>query len=306
MHKRLLILWFTVAVLRPPEQLSGQFTDPHTYDNNPVDVNELELGYGYAHSNTSIDTSLVVSGAKLNLNLGTLDYTRYFGFLHRLAWVEAIVPLAGLDGAITGTNIQGSTTGAGDSGYEVAILLVGGPALTVKQFANYKPTTTLGVSLAVTAPTGQYDPNKLLNLGSDRWSFRPEIGVSHPFGPEQKWQFDAYANLYFYTDNTSYHGLENLRQQASPGFEGHISHYFGDRVWVSLDTRYSFRGDTFIDGANQNNPQRNFVLGSEVNISLNAQNSVVFEFAKPLVHKNGPSYAGFSVKYDYTWGKGYR
>ena len=88
-----------------------------------------------------------------------------------------------------------------------------------------------------------------------------------------------------------------------PALEGHISYSLTDSLWASLDTRYSFRGTTFLNGLTQNNPQQNFVLGSEVNISLSAQNSLVLEFAKALVHGNGPALGGFSVKYDYTWGK---
>jgi len=286
--------------------MCAQFTDPRNYDNTPVGVNQLELSYAYAHSNASIDTSIIVAGAQFNLNQGTLDYTYYFGFLHRLAWVEPSVPIAGLNGSITGTNIRGSTTGAGDSNYQVALLLKGGPALTMSEFANYKPTTTVGVSLSVTAPTGQYSPDKVLNLGSDRWSFKPEFALSHPFGPEQKWEWDAYANVYFYTDNTSYHGVEILRQRPLPGLEGHISYSFNNNVWASLDTRYSSRGVTLLNGVSQDNPQQNFTLGSEVNLSLNSQNALVFVFATALVHKNGPVYTGFSVRYDYSWGKGFK
>jgi hypothetical protein len=142
-------------------------------------VNQFELAYAYAHSDVSIDTSLVVAGARFKLNQGTFTYTRYLGFLHRAAWVEASVPLANLSGSISGTNVQGSTTGSGDSSYAVAALLKGGPALSADQFADYQPTTTVGVSLTVSAPTGQYNSNKLLNLGSDRWSFkfRAEVAV---------------------------------------------------------------------------------------------------------------------------------
>jgi hypothetical protein len=162
------------------------------------------------------------------------------------------------------------------------------------------------VSLTVTAPTGLYHPNKILNLGSDRWSFKPEIALSHPFGPGQRWQLDAYASAYFYTDNTSYHGREVLRQQPLPGLEAHLSYSFNDRLWASLDTRYSFRGPTLVNGVDQNNAQRNFIVGSEVNVSVNSRNSLLFEFAKALVHQNGPALVGFSVKYDYIWGKGLR
>jgi len=303
MNRRLLLTGLALSVLYAQERACAQFTDPRTYENTPVGTNQLELAYAYAHANSSIDTSLIIAGAKLNLNQGIIDYTRYFGLLHRLMWVEAGVPVAGLGGSVSGTNIQGSVTGAGDSSYSLGMLLKGGPALSVEQFEHYKPSTTLGVSLAITAPTGLYRPNRILNLGSDRWSFKPEFALSHPFGPEQKWEFDAYANVYFFTDNATYHGIQILRQQPLPGIEGHISYSFNDSIWASLDTRYSFRGATFVDGATQNNAQENFILGSEMNVSLNSRNSLVFEFAKALVHNNGPAVVGFSVKYDYTWAR---
>jgi hypothetical protein len=268
-------------------------------------TNQLELAYAYAHANASIDNSLIVAGARFNLNQGTISYTRYFGFIHHLVWAEASVPLAGLNGSITGTNIRGSVTGTGDSSYTVSALLKGGSALSVAQFADYKPITTVGMSLTITAPTGQYSSDKILNLGSNRWSFKPEIAISHPFGPEQKWEVEAYANSYFFTDNTSYHEREILRQHALPGLEGHISYSFLDRLWASLDARYSFRGTTFIDGVDQNNAQQNLSLGSVVNLSFNSRNSLVFEFDKSLVHRNGPAVSGFATKYNYSWGKGY-
>lgn len=305
-NKRLLFACFILAVSYIPDEACAQFTAPRAYDNTPIGTNQLELSYSYVHANASIDTSLVIPGANFNLNQGTIDYTRYLGLLHRLTWAEATLPVAGLSGSITGTNIQGSTVGVGDSSYQLAMLLKGGPALTMAQFQSYKPTTSLGVSLTFTAPTGSYHSNKILNLGSHRSSFKPEIALTHPFGPEQKWEFDAYANAFFYTDNTSYHGSEILRQEPLPGLEGHISYSFNDSVWASLDTRYSFRGTTFLNGVTQNNAQRNFILGSEMNISLNPRNSLVLEFGKALVHDNGPALVGFSVKYDFTWGKGYR
>jgi hypothetical protein len=304
MSKRLLYTCLALAVLHVAGSARAQFTDPRAYNNTPIGINQLELGYAYVRENASIDPSLIVPGAKFNLNQGLIDYTYYFGLFHRLTWVEAGIPVADLSGSITGTKIKGSATGTGDFSYQLGALLKGGPALSVDQFENYKPTMTLGVSLSLTAPTGLYDPNKLLNLGSDRWSFKPEIALSYPFGPEQKWEFDAYGNAYFYTDNNSYHGAETLRQGPLPGVEGHISYSFNDRLWASLDTRYSLHGTTFVSGVDQDNAQQNFILGNEINISFDSRNSLVLEFAKAVVHQNGPSLTGFTVKYDYTWGKG--
>jgi hypothetical protein len=295
-----------MAFFLAPWAARAQFTDAHSYDNTPVGTNQLEFDYAFVRANASIDSSLIITGAKIDLNQGTIDYTRYFGLLQRLAWVEAAVPIAHLSGSITGTNIQRSTSGLGDAGGAVGILLKGGPALTVPQFKDFTPTTIIGMSLTVTSPTGAYDPNNLLNLGADRWSFKPEIALSRPFGSEGKWQLDVYANAFFFTDNTTYRGKEILRQQPLAGLEGHISYAFTDRLWASFDMRYSFRGTTLVDGVDQDNPQQNVVVGSEMSVSINDRNSLLIEFAKAPVHHNGPAVAGVSVKYDYAWGSGYR
>jgi hypothetical protein len=305
LKKRLLFACLAL-VFYFPQQAPAQFTDPRTYTNSPAGLNQLELGYAFVHANSSIDTSIVVSSANVNLNQGTIDYTRYFGLLHRLMWVEAAIPVAGLSGSVSGTAIQGSTTGSGDSSYSVAMLLKGAPALRASQFESYEPVTTLGVSFTMTAPTGSYDPNKILNLGSDRWSFKPEVGLSCPLGIKQKWEFDAYGNVYFYTDNSSYRGREVLRQEPLPGVEAHLSYTVNDRISASLDTRYSFRATTSVNGVDQNNPQRNLTLGNELNVSLNNRNALILEFAKALVHHNGPALTGFSVRYDYVWGRNHR
>jgi hypothetical protein len=306
MCKRLAFVCLAVAVVYIPDRLYAQFTDPRNYENTPVGVNQFELAYAYAHSNASVDTSLIITGAQLNLNQGIIDYTRYFSFFRRTAWIEGTLPLAGLSGSVSGTNIRGSVTGAGDSSYQLAMLVKGGPALNVTQFESYTPTSSVGVSLTISAPTGRYDANKILNLGSGRWSFKPEIGISHPFGPQQRWVVDGYANAYFFTDNTSYRGREILRQEPLSGLEGHVSYSFTPNLVAALDTRYSFRGNTFVNDLNQNNAQQNFVLGSEVNVSLNPQNLLVFEFGKALVHQNSPTATGFALKYFYSWGKGYK
>jgi hypothetical protein len=299
-----LLVCAALGVAGCPGLLRAQFTDPHTYDNSPVGINQFTIGYGYVHANASLDPSIIIAGAKLNVNTGILDYTRGVSFFHRYAWVEASVPLAGLSGEVTGTAIQGSVTGAGDATFIFGTLLKGGPALSVQDFPNYEPTTTLGASVTVTAPTGLYHADRILNLGSNRWSFKPEIAVSHPFGPNRNWEVDGYTNASFFSDNTTYHGREILRQEPIPGFEGHLSYSFTSDIWASVDTRYSFRGNTLVDGIDQDNSQRNLAVGSEVSISLSPQHALLLLFAKGVWHRNGPAYVDVAVKYLYSWGRG--
>jgi hypothetical protein len=305
MKGHLLFVWCALLIA-DPRLADAQFTDPHTYDAAPTGINVVEVAYAAAHADASIDTSLVIAGAHLFLNQGTIKYDRYFGLFDRLTWAEAAVPVAGLSGSVTGTQIQRSTAGLGDSSYALKMLLMGGPALTVDQFGDQNPTTRVGVSITVTAPTGSYNPDRILNLGADRWAFKPEVSLSYPFGRDQKWQLDSYANVSVFTDNTAYHGVEILRQEPLLGLEEHVSYSFSDNVWVSSDLRYAFRGATDVDGINQDNPQHQLTVGSETNVSLNSRHALIFEFAKAVVHRNSPNAVGIAVKYDVTWGKGYK
>jgi hypothetical protein len=293
-----------------PPAACAQFTDPRTYTAAPVGLNDLEFDYTHAHANASIDTSLVVGSTNLELNKGTLSYTHNFGVFGHFAWITPSVPFASLRGSAASSDISadisGSSTGTGDSSIEFAGLLMGGPALSAQQFATHKPTPSLGVSLTVTIPTGEYNADKLLNLGSHRWSFKPEIGLSYPFGPEQKWVFDACMNAYFFTDNTAYRGVEVLHQEPLPGLEAHISYDITASFWASLDTRYAFRGETVVDGVEQQNAQQSLIVGSEAHWSPNSHNSLNLVFAKAVVHSNAPAYTGIVVKYVYRWGKGYQ
>ena len=280
----------------------AQFTDAGNYAEGPVGLNSLEFTYAYVRGTASIDTALVVGSENLDLNKGTFSYTHNFSMLGRLAWVSANVPLASLTGTVTGTNASGSTSGIGDSSFELAMLLKGGPALSAAELASYERTMILGMSLTVSVPTGEYDGNKVLNLGSHRWSFKPELGISYPFGPERKWEVDGYINAYFFTDNTSYRGVEVLHQEPLPGLEAHLSYSVTPGFWMSLDSRYAFRGETVVDGLEQNNTQENLTVGAEASWTPNAHNSLDVVFAKALVHRNAPSYTGVSLSYTYSWG----
>ena len=306
MHRRVLLAFVAIGAFCFPRYGYGQFTDPRTYANTPADLNQLELDYAYASSNGSIDTALVIRGAHLDLNQATVSYTRTFGVLNNLAWLKASVPFASVSGHVSGTSLSRSVAGGADASLEIGALLVGAPALSAAEFETYQPATTVGVSLTVTGPSGEYDPNKVVNLGSDRWSFKPQIGISYPFGPEQKWVFDSYLYAYFFTDNTAYHGKEVLSQRPLPGLEAHISYNVAPNFWASLDTNYCFRGSTIVDGVGQDDAQKSLAVGAEANWALNSRNSIALVFAKAIVHENAPAYTGVSLKYFYTWGRGYQ
>jgi hypothetical protein len=284
-----------------PAVLHAQFTDPRTYTAAPVGISQLELDYGHLSADSSLDTSIEVVGAHVDVNALALSYTHNFAMLGQLAWVKLGIPFASVSGSVAQTSYSRSITGAGDASLEFATLLKGGKAMREAEFATYTPETTVAFSMTVSAPTGQYSPDRLLNLGSNRWSFKPEFAVSMPFGPEQSWEADVYVNAYFFSDNTEYHGREVLRQDPLPGVELHLSHDFTHTLWASIDLRYAFRGYTVVDGQNQDDGQELLIAGAEATWSPASNHTFVFLLAKSMVYRNAPSETLVGLKYAYHW-----
>jgi hypothetical protein len=93
--------------------------------------------------------------------------------------------------------------GWGDAKLRVAMNLIGAPAMTPREFAQREPKTTLGVSVTVSVPTGEYFSDKLVNIGTHRWAAKTELGVTHPVG---KWLLEAYAGAWWFEDNDDFFG----------------------------------------------------------------------------------------------------
>jgi YVTN family beta-propeller protein len=139
-----------------------------------------------------------------------------------------------------------------DSVFRISVNLKGGPAMAPKEFTNWKQKILLGASLKVTAPTGQYDPTKLINWGANRWSFKPEFGYSQRWG---HWVVDGYVGFWFFTTNQDfwsrniyYPGTRSQSQNPIGALEGHLSNDFKPRLWASLDGNFWFGGSTSVNG----------------------------------------------------------
>ena len=110
-------------------------------------------------------------------------------------------------------------SGLGDPRFRFSINLFGAPALSAKEFANYQQDLIIGASLQVSAPLGQYDDSKLLNLGNNRWSFKPELGISKAWGP---WTVEVAPSVTFFTDNTDFFNGSTFAQAPIYAVQGRL------------------------------------------------------------------------------------
>jgi hypothetical protein len=166
------------------EMVSAQDLSPRAYVITPLHSNAITLTWSFYDGSINYNGALPVSGATGTYSVPIFSYYHAFSFFGRSANVVAALPYAA-------GNFQGTVMGAGthlyrsgllDSVYRFSVNLKGGPAMPVEKFVKWRQKVLLGASLKVVAPTGQYDPTKLINWGTNRWSFKPEFGYSQRWG----------------------------------------------------------------------------------------------------------------------------
>src|SRR5260370_17866115 len=136
----------------------------------------------------------------------------------------------------------------------MSVNLLGAPGLSAKDFASYRQDLIAGVSLQFSAPLGQYDNSKLLNLGNNRWSFKPEFGISKAWGP---WTFEVAPSVTVFSDNTDFFGGNTFSQSPIYAVQGHILYTFQSGIWMALDGIYFAGGRTALNGAKSTNQHAN-------------------------------------------------
>ena len=154
-----------------------------------------------------------------------------------------------------------SREGIGDTKLRLAVNLIGGPAMTPREFAQREPQTTLGFSVSVNVPTGEYDDTKLVNLGTNRWAAKTEFGLTHPVG---KWLLEAYAGAWWFDDNDNFFGGQLREQDPLASIQAHVSYTFKPRLWMALNTTYYEGGQTTVNGVDQDGPPVQFARRRDV------------------------------------------
>src|SRR5580704_15972055 len=199
MRRIMKLAWSIAAVACSLQGLKAQDLAPRAYFISPLRSNAITLTESFFNGDIDYNGVIPISDARGIYNIPTLSYYHSFGFFGRSANVVASLPygVGNFQGTV-GTEMHVYRSGLLDSIYRVSVNLVGGPAMPVEKFVGWKQKKLLGASLKVIAPTGQYDPTKLINWGTNRWSFKPELGVSRRWG---HWVVDSYGAVWLFTTN---------------------------------------------------------------------------------------------------------
>jgi hypothetical protein len=287
------------CVLAGASEARAQDLEPKAYSASPVGASFLVLGLSRSTGSILTDPTLPLKDvdAKLNGIPVAAGYT--FGLFGKLALVTLAVPYAWGDvsGLVFEEARSVSRSGLTDARAKFSVNLVGNRAMGAREFVKTPRKTIVGTSLTVTPPTGQYDGTKLINLGTNRWGFKPEVGVSVPKGP---WDFDAYLGAWFFTDNPDFFPGGHVRSQNRVvALQGHASYTFKPRLWAAIDATWYEGGGASVDGGEPSGAMNNSRLGATVSFPMGRYQSLKFAYSSGVAVRTGTNFRTLSVGYQF-------
>ena len=279
----------------------AQELEPRTYANTAIGVNLIGANLGFSRGNILLDPALPIENLEGDVNYGLLRYMRSFGLLDRSAKFKVLIPFTTGDweGELGGDSASRSASGAGDIRATLEWNFYGAPALNAEELLKFEQQTIVGVSLRVIIPTGEYDSMKLINLGSNRWSYRLEVGASRGFGA---WSVEGAANVWLFGNNDNYFQGNYLQQDNLWIVKTHLVYTFRPGLWLGAGVGYGNGGRTIISGIPRDNRQENWRIGANAAYALNKRHGISLSIGTGFNQGAGGDFDTFAFGYQYAWG----
>jgi hypothetical protein len=281
----------------------AQSIEPRAYSNAPVGVNFLVAGPYYTRGGLSFNTSLPLTDPNLKTSNAVVGYARTLDLWGKSGKFDVIVPYTWLSGSATyqGDPVEREVDGFADPLFRLSMNFYGAPALTLPEFKAYEQDLIVGASLQVSVPAGQYDSTKLVNIGTNRWSFKPELGVSKALS-DLTLEFKAGVTLF--TTNDDFYNGNRRSQDPLYSIGAHAIYNFRSGIWASVDATYFAGGRSTLNGALQNDLQRNWRVGGTLSFPVDVRNSIKLYASSGVSARTGNSYDLIGIVWQYRWGGG--
>lgn len=275
--------------------------EPRAYSSSPEGTNFLAVIGGGTHGAILFDASLPITDVTADLGNATLGYGRTFALGGRQALVTLAVPYlwGHVQGEVLEQRNRVTRSGFADVRFRTSVNLLGPGAMSVEEFRKAPKQTILGVSLTIQVPMGEYDATKLINLGTNRFGFKPEVGVSVPVG---RWYLDAYAGVWFFETNSDFFPGDTTRRQ-DPLFtlQGHASYTFPNRAWMAFDVTWYGGGSATVDSGSPSERQSNTRGGATFSFPLTSRQSIKIAAATGASTRAGSDFDSWIAAWQLTW-----
>ncbi|QFU76821.1 transporter [Halioglobus maricola] len=293
---RILLLCLGLLIGAP---LTAQEMTPRAYWPIPLETQVLTVGALYTTGDIVPDPSLPVTGLDSKIATGLLGYLRSMSLFGRSANFILEVPYSNGTSEVEHSElglVERDYRGLGDIAATVSVNLMGAPAMTKADFSQFRhdPKPVLGASLKVVAPTGEYEDDKVLNVGANRWAAKAELGYIALLAP--RWLLELHAGVWLFGDNDDFLGLTK-EQNDIYSAQAHLVHRFSPGFWVSVDMTAYKGGRSTLDDVRLDDLQRDSKLGLTAVFPLARGHGLKASWATGSVNDSDESFNIYSISY---------
>jgi hypothetical protein len=267
----------------------AQSIEPRSYSNAPIGMSFFIAGFALTEGGLALDPAVPLTEPDLRTMSGVVAYARVLDFAGRSAKFDVIAPYAFLDGhaLYQGEPVAREISGFADPAFRLSVNFYGAPALSAEEFRNYRQDLIVGASIQVTAPLGQYDETRLVNIGMNRWTVKSELGISQAVAA---WTFEAKAAVTLFTDNDEFYGGQTREQAPLYSSQGHAIYNLPRGRWASVDVTYFTGGRTTIGGTSKQDLQRNWRAGTTFALPVGARDSIKLYASRGVSARTGNNF----------------
>lgn len=290
-----------ISLLGKFSGINAQSLEPRAYSNAPVGLNFILTGYQNSSGALVFDTSLPILDANADVDMGFFGYVRSLGIAGNLAKVGLILPYASLSasGIVDGSFTTRDTNGLADPTFFFSYNFYGAPALSMKEFISSEPGLVSGFTLKLTAPLGEYESDKIINISTNRWSIESGLGVSKPVG---NWTLEASAAAIYFTDNNNFDSGKTRQQDNIYSTQFHLTYSFPRSIWAAISATYYTGGRTTIEGVENNDLLENWRIGLTLSLPVDRFQSIKFNGSTGVSQRTGTDFDSIGLAWQYRWG----
>jgi hypothetical protein len=284
----------------------AQDIEPRRWNHLPIGSNFAGMGYAYTTGDISLDPELRIQNGQFDLQTIAVKYIGSFELLGKSARVDLSQPyqIGHWQGLLNGVPAAADRSGFADTSVRFAVNLFGAPPLAGKEFAKYRATkadneTIVGVGLVLQFPDGQYYDNKLINLGDNRFTFRPQLGAVHNWG---KWSAELTVQGWLFTDDNDFFNGHRLQQDPVYTADANLVYTFRPGLWAAGSLGYAGGGTTSVNGVSNGNNESSVGWGCSFGLPISHTVGVKFAYTGVNTEvKTGTDWNTFSCGISVMW-----
>ena len=281
----------------------AQELDPGAYAVAPIGVNVFILTNSSSFGDLAFDPAGPIDEASAAINTTVFGYVRVVNVAGRSGQIAIGVPVVAghLEGRYLGEPAEVDRYGPGDTRVRMAVNLYGAPAMDRKAFVQHRRPRLVGASLTVGVPTGRYSSERLINIGSNRWAFKPEIGLMMARG---RWTFETYGGVWLFTKNADFYRGSVRTQDPIGSLQFHVQYMFGPRLLLSANSNFYTGGRTTVNDRENLDLQRNSRIGVTLIRPLSGGRTLRVAVSRGAVTTIGADFTSIAIGFQQAWGGG--